>query len=92
MHISLLSVQFHLEGCDSLKQKRQRLSGLRDRFGRLPQVAVCESGLQDSWNQAEWSFVVAGDAKIVAKQLSDIENFCQAELDAVVTGIHREQL
>ena len=36
LHIAVLRLRFHLEGCGSLKDKRQRLCGLRDRFGRLP--------------------------------------------------------
>ncbi|MEE4283615.1 MAG: DUF503 family protein [Pseudomonadales bacterium] len=43
MNIACLTIVFHLHGCQSLKDKRQRLAGLRDRFGKQTQVAVCES-------------------------------------------------
>ncbi len=36
LHIAVLRLRFHLEGYASLKDKRRRLCGLRDRFGRLP--------------------------------------------------------
>ena len=87
MHIAVLTVGLHLEGCASLKEKRQRLVGLRDRFGRLPGVAVCESGDQDAWQRAEWSFVVvAGTRALADRQLADIERFVAESVDARVGG------
>ncbi len=86
MHIAVLTLGFHLEGCSSLKEKRQRLSGLRDRFGRLPSVAVCESGEQDALQSAEWSFVVVGATRmLVDRQLADIERFIAESVDARVS-------
>ena len=85
MHIAVLTVGLHLEGCASLKEKRQRLVGLRDRFGRLPSVAVCESGEQDALQRAEWSFVVAaGTRSIVDRQVAEIERFLVECVDARV--------
>ena len=87
MHIAVLSLRFHLEGCTSLKEKRQRLGGLRDRFGRQPNVAVCESGDQDARERAEWSFVVAaGTRAIVDRTVAEIETFVAETLDARVSG------
>lgn len=83
MRIGVLSLRLRLEGCSSLKEKRQRLNGLRDRFGRLPAVAVCESDLADSRQQAEWSFVCAGnDAANVTRKLDGIEKFVLENVDA----------
>ena len=65
MQIGVLTLTFHLPGCRSLKEKRQRLGGLRDRFGRNTTVGVCESGLQDAHQRAEWTFVAVGDRKSV---------------------------
>ena len=93
MHIAILTLRFHLEGCVSLKEKRQRLSGLRDRFGRLPNVAVCESGEPDTLQRAEWSFVVvAGTRAIADKQVAEIETFVAESLDARVGGRELEYL
>jgi uncharacterized protein YlxP (DUF503 family) len=83
VRIGLLTVQFHLPGCGSLKEKRQRLACLRDKFGREPRVAICESNFQDDWQRAEWTCVIE-------RQLQLIENFIAEELDAVVTGLERE--
>ena len=47
MIVGLLELEFHIPGCKSLKEKRGRLAGMRDRFGRLTNVAVCESAFAD---------------------------------------------
>jgi uncharacterized protein YlxP (DUF503 family) len=87
VHLALLTLRFHLEGCDSLKEKRQRLAGLRERFGRLPGIAVCESGVQDSLQQAEWTFaVLAGSRKLVDQQIAEVETHVAEALDARVAG------
>ena len=91
VRIGLLTVQFHLPGCASLKEKRQRLARLRDKFGREPRVAICESDFQDDWQRAEWTCVaLANDKVAVERQLQVIENFINEELDAVVTELNRE--
>lgn len=93
MNIELMVVEFRLPGCESLKEKRQRLVGLRERFGKLINVAVCESDFQDAHKQAQWSFVVAStDPRIVANQLSKIEEYLSTEVDAMITDVHREKL
>ena len=93
MHIAILTLHFHLEGCASLKEKRQRLSGLRDRFGRLPNVAVCESGEPDTMQSAEWSFVVvAGTRALADKQVAEIETFVGEAVDGRVSGRELEYL
>ena len=85
MHIGLLTLRFHLEGCSSLKQKRSRLGGLRDRFGRHPQVAACESAAADSHDKAQWSFAcIAQNRSDVTRILDKIEDFAASELDAVI--------
>ena len=60
MQIGVLRVSFVLPGCRSLKEKRQRLGGLRERYGRQVNVAVCESNFQDIHDRAEWTFVAVG--------------------------------
>ena len=62
-------------------------------FGRLPGIAVCESGAQDSLNDAEWSFVAAGGSRqITDRLLSGIEDFVAETVDARVTARDLEQL
>jgi len=92
-HIGILTVEFHLPGSASLKEKRQRLIRLRDRFGREPNVAVCESDFQDQRERAEWTYLaVASDRIAVERKLSAIERFIAEEIDAAIVHIHREYL
>ena len=88
-----MTVSFHLSGCRSLKEKRQRLNGLRERHGRAPSVAVCESAYQDSLQKAEWSFVaVAGNGSVAEKCLTEILNSIELSVDAELVDVRREVL
>lgn len=85
MFAGLLTLTFHLEGCRSLKERRQRLGGLRDRFGRLPQIAVCEQP-SDTLQHACWHFLALAQTRAQVEQSLDrIEQFAARELDAVLT-------
>jgi len=92
-HLCVLTLQFHLEGCDSLKDKRQRLSGLRDRFGRQTYVGVCESDFADELSRAEWTFVViASSPQRIDQAINDIDEFAATQVDAVITDRVRQKL
>ena len=93
MHIGVLGLNFHLPGCASLKEKRRRLQRLRDKFGRAPNLAVCESNHQDAHQRAQWSIVaVASSAKVVERALGDVETWAQERLDATLIGVERDML
>lgn len=93
MVIMVMVVDFHLVGCQSLKERRHRLSGLRDRFGKQSNVAVCESAYQDHHQQAQWTFVGVGSShRLVEQTLAAIESALQERVDAVITGLTRESL
>lgn len=93
MNIGLLTVSFRLGGCRSLKEKRQRLKGIRDRYGKATNLAVCESGFQDSHQQAQWSFIAtAAGGDVVEKLLSEIIQNLQLSVDAEVVDVQRERL
>lgn len=91
MQIGVLRVSFALPGCRSLKEKRQRLGGLRERFGKQVNVAVCESAFQDVHDRAEWTFVAAAlSGRLIDQTLTEIENRIIETVDATVSGIDRE--
>ena len=93
MHISILVLEFRLPGCRSLKEKRQRLSGLRDRIGKQVNVAVCETAFQNEHQRAEWSFVViALDDSSLSKTISIIENDIESKVDALIVNVQHEKL
>lgn len=90
MRLGILTLDFHLEGCHSLKEKRQRLKGLRDRFGRLSHVAVCESDHADLWDKAQWSFAcLAHNKSDIESTFAQIEEHAASRLDAVL--YHQQQ-
>jgi len=89
--IGLLRIAFVLPGCRSLKEKRQRLGGLRERYGRQVNVAVCESNFHDMHDRSEWTFVaVAQSARLIEQTLTEIEQRIVESVDAGITGINRE--
>ena len=93
MNVALLRIDFQLSGCRSLKDKRQRLKGMRDKFGRAANVAVCESQHQDSLQRAQWSFVAAASsADVVEQTLGEIERNVQLSVDAELIDVQREWL
>src|SRR5690554_119605 len=93
MHIGVLMMVFSLPGCSSLKEKRQRIGGMHERFGRTPTIAVCESGAHDRYDTSEWSFVVvAHSRREVESQCSQIEDKIQRTVEGRVTDVTREFL
>lgn len=92
MVIVELTARFHLSGVRSLKAKRSRLRGLRDRFGKQPGMAVCESGAADDLHNAQWSFVaVAGTALLAGRMLDDVEQYLRTSVDAVLVAAERSE-
>jgi len=93
MHIVVMTIRISLPGCRSLKEKRQRMGGLHERFGRNPAVAVCESGALDRLETSEWTFVVAGiDGRRVEALCQEIEDKLQRTVDGRVLEVTRERL
>ncbi|MCO4321744.1 DUF503 domain-containing protein [Aliidiomarina quisquiliarum] len=91
MHIGILTISFSLPGCGSLKEKRQRMGGIHERFGRSPSVAVCESGERDKHDASEWSFVVvAPSRREIESQCSQIEDKILRTVDGRVMNVIRE--
>lgn len=93
MHLAVLSLVFQLPGCASLKEKRRRLLGLKDKFGKIANIAVSEAGFHDNHNRAEWHFaIMSQDKTIVEQQIAGIERHASTELDAVIENVRREWL
>jgi len=91
MQIAIMTVTISLPGCSSLKEKRQRIGGFHERFGRSPNVAVCESGELDRHDASEWSFVVVAPTKRdVDAQCRQIEDKLERIVDGRVMRVRRE--
>lgn len=93
MYMCLLTLKFQLHGCDSLKDKRQRLRGLKDKFGRTANLAICESGALDSKREAEFSACcLANDKSTINGILEDVLQHCRTSIDAELVHDTREWL
>lgn len=93
MHIEVVQLSFQLDGCQSLKEKRKRMVRLRDRFGRMPNLAVSETGSWDVHSRSEWSIVaVAQNSRVVERLLTDVLNWADQSLDALLCDIQRSRV
>ena len=93
MKLTLVEIEFSLPGCRSLKEKRARLRGIRDRYGKLTNVALCESDYQNVHDRSLWSFAVVGtDAKSVDQTIDRLQESIEEVVDAVVAENRREDL
>jgi hypothetical protein len=52
MHIGVLTLHIHLDGCTSLKEKRSRLKPLLTRLHREFNISVAEIDHQDIWQDS----------------------------------------
>jgi uncharacterized protein YlxP (DUF503 family) len=78
MVVGLLSIELHLSGSRSLKDKRMVLRGIKDRLRKF-NVAVAEVDHHDLWQRAGLGVVTISTTNAHADQ----------ELAAVVTEIER---
>ena len=89
----LLRLRFRLEGCTSLKEKRSRLRGIKDKFGKRTNLAVCEADDADDHRSAHWWFVASSaSARVVEQMLMEAEHHASLGVDAEVVAIDREWL
>ncbi|HSG91637.1 MAG TPA: DUF503 family protein [Pseudomonadales bacterium] len=90
--IIALTVIFHLDGCRSLKERRGRLGGLRERFGRNPRIALVEHPGDDP-QASRWTFLILGqDPRATADLADGVARDLEMRVDAVVADFVREIL
>ena len=74
MVIAHLSIELHIPGARSLKDKRMVLRGVKDRIRKF-NVAVAEVEYQDLWQRASLSVVtVSTDEKHADRELAAVAN------------------
>lgn len=82
MIVGVATWELHLNGCQSLKDKRRVVKSLKDRLHRRFNVSVAETGHQDRWQLAELACCVVATDRRQA----------QAVLAAVTTAVAEERL
>jgi uncharacterized protein YlxP (DUF503 family) len=90
--IGVLTVSFQLDGCRSLKERRGRMHGLRDRLGRNARLALCEMPGDDP-EFSTWTIVaIANSRGELADLLNVVERDLEQRVDAVLVELTRERL
>lgn len=71
MIVGIAVWEVHLNGCQSLKDKRRILRSVKDRLHQRFNVSVAETGHHDRWQRAELTCgVIATDRRQAASVLS----------------------
>jgi len=70
MHIGILTIELHLPGCGSLKEKRSRLKPLLARLRKEFNVSTAETDHNDVWQSAGLGCaMISADAGRIQKKL-----------------------
>lgn len=91
MIVGLLTIQIHLHGIGSLKDKRRIVKSLIGRIKARFNFSAAEVAAQDSKAQAVIGLaVVANETQFVNKQLDTLINFVQRDGRFYIGKIERE--
>jgi uncharacterized protein YlxP (DUF503 family) len=81
--VGLLTVELHIPGARSLKDKRMVLRGVKDRLKKF-NVAVAEVEHQDLWQRAGLAVVTVGDStEFVDRALGSVAD----EIERIEPGL-----
>ena len=87
MVIGVLSLEFFLPACRSLKDKRRILLSFKDRVRGRFNVAVAEVDFQDVWQRALIAVVtLSGDRQVVDRTLQRIRDEAETSLEGEVVN------
>jgi len=85
MIIGFLSLDIHLPYSHSLKEKRQRISGFKDRIKNKYNVATAELEFQDKWQRTRLGFTTLNSSrKVVEKMLNNIIREAEEHIEGEV--------
>ena len=85
--IGVLTLELHIEGALSLKDKRHTVKSLKDRLRSKFNVAVAEIGYQDLWQRSLVSAVtVSGDHAYAEEVLQRVEREAAAQLGGMLVS------
>jgi uncharacterized protein len=85
--IGVLTLELHIEGALSLKDKRHTVKSLKDRLRSKFNVSVAEIGYQDLWQRSLVSAVtVSGDHAYAEEVLQRVEREAAAQLGSMLVS------
>ncbi|MBN8733676.1 MAG: DUF503 domain-containing protein [Acidobacteria bacterium] len=67
--VGVLTLELHIEGAHSLKDKRHLVKGLKDRLRSRHNVAVAETDFHDAWQRSRLMAVTVSGEKTRAEQV-----------------------
>jgi uncharacterized protein YlxP (DUF503 family) len=78
--VGVIAWELHIDGCNSLKEKRAVLRSLKDRLRGRHNVSIAETNHQDTWQRAELSAaVVSSDRRRAHEMLSRINSAVESD-------------
>jgi len=85
IHVGVVSLELHVPGARSLKDKRRAVRSLIERMHRRFRVSVAETGYHDLHQRAEVSLaVVAADGGELERLLDGLRGLAEETPDAVL--------
>jgi len=91
MIVALLTIQIHMQGITSLKEKRRIVKSLIERLKSRFNASVAEVDGQDNKNNAVVGIgIVSNNTRFVNQQLDTVINFICRDGRFYVGGIERE--
>lgn len=93
MIVGILTLDLLLNGCQSLKDKRQILNSLKKRLRDSFNVSVSELDHQDKWQRAMFGISCIGtDKQFINRMLDKAVDFVRSEPCVVVADYKLEML
>lgn len=90
VHVASLTIELHLPGVHSLKEKRAAIRPILDGARRRYAVAAAEVGRQDAWHHAVVGMAaVSGTAGHAKEVLDSVERFVWSFPEVEVTASTR---
>lgn len=78
MTVGLATFELHVNGCQSLKDKRRVVKSLKDRLHQRFNVSVAETNYHDHWQRTELACcVVSTERRHAASVLSAVDQFIE---------------
>lgn len=93
MIVAVALIDLHIEYAQSLKEKRMVVKSLRDKLRHRFEISAAEVGMQDVHQHARIGISFVTGSKPTAEALLEkIQDFVEANTDAVVSGWTSELL